>query len=158
GGIELIPALVGLFAISEMFIGAQTAHLKGEKKETKRVNLKLPFSQVIKYIKTIIKSSGIGTFIGSIQGTGATIVSFLSYNEAYRSSKEKEEFGKGSMEGLAAAESGNNGVTGATLIPLLTLGIPGDTVTAVMLGALLMQGLTPGPELFTVHTDVVYTI
>ena len=157
GGVALIPALVGLFAISEIITRAQTAHLKN-KEENPFVDTKLPFSEWKKHIKTILKSSGIGTFVGAIPGTGAAIAAFMSYNEAYRSSKNKKMFGKGSMEGVAASEAGNNGVTGATLIPLLTLGIPGDTVTAVMLGALLMQGLTPGPQLFTDHTDIVYTI
>ncbi|WP_026702083.1 tripartite tricarboxylate transporter permease [Salibacterium aidingense] len=157
GGISLIPALVGLFAISEIMKRAQTAHLPRDE-QNKYEDAKLPFSTAKKYIKTILKSSGIGTFVGSIPGTGAAIASFLSYNEAHRSAENKKAFGKGSVEGVAAAEAGNNGVTGATLIPLLTLGIPGDTVTAVMLGALMMQGLTPGPQLFTDYPEVVYSI
>ncbi|RSL33667.1 C4-dicarboxylate ABC transporter permease [Salibacterium salarium] len=157
GGVSLIPALIGLFAISEILNRSQTAHLKSDD-QIGYVDTKLTFSHIKTNLKTIIKSSGIGTFIGSIPGTGAAIASFLSYNEAHRSSKKKDEFGKGSLEGIAAAEAGNNGVTGATLIPLLTLGIPGDTVTAVMLGALMMQGLTPGPQLFTNNPDVVYSI
>jgi len=86
------------------------------------------------------------------------MASFLSYNEAKRVSKTPEEFGMGHLDSVAAAEAGNNGVTGATLILLLTLGIPGDTVTAVLLGALMMQGLTQGPELFKTQVDIVYTI
>ncbi|WP_099157012.1 tripartite tricarboxylate transporter permease [Virgibacillus ndiopensis] len=156
-GISLIPALVGLFAISEIINRAQTAHLPNTH-DDRNVDTKLPFSKVRPHMKTILKSSGIGTFVGAIPGTGAAIASFLSYNEAYRVSKNKKQFGKGSLGGIAASEAGNNGVTGATLIPLLTLGIPGDMVTAIMLGALTMQGLTPGPQLFTNHADVVYTI
>ena len=82
-------------------------------------------------------------------GTGAAIYSFLAYNEAKRASKEPETFGKGNIEGVIASETANNAVTGATLIPLLTLGIPGDSVTAILIGALMMQGIVPGPTLFT---------
>ena len=119
---------------------------------------KLSFKEIRKYLKTIIKSSAIGTFIGAITGTGVAIASFLSYNEAKRVSKTPKKFGTGHLDGVAAAEAGNNGVTGATLLPLLTLGIPGDTVTAVLLGALMMKGLRPGPELFKNQGDIVYTI
>ncbi len=157
GGIALIPALIGLFAISEILNRSQFAHLK-IKESNKYVDTKLPFSKAFKYMKTILKSSAIGTFIGAIPGTGAAISAFLSYNEAKRAAKNKEKYGKGSLDGIAASEAGNNGVTGATLIPLLTLGIPGDTVTAIMLGALMMQGLTPGPQLFVNYANIVYTI
>ena len=109
-------------------------------------------------MKTILKLSAIGTFIGAVPGTGAAIASFLSYNEAKRASKTPELFGTGFLEGVAASEAGNNGVTGATMIPLLTLGIPGDTVTAVMLGALMLHGLTPGPQLFVRQKEWVYAI
>ena len=82
----------------------------------------------------------------------------MGYNEAVRSSKDPEKFGKGELEGVAAAEAANNAVTGSTLIPLLTLGVPGDTVTAVLLGALMIQGLRPGPLLFEKHIDIVYSL
>ena len=157
GGIELIPALIGLFAFSELLnkvrdinipIG-EVSELKGEKITNKEMG---------SCMKTIVKSSLIGTLIGAIPGTGAAIASFLSYQEARRSSKHPEEFGHGSIEGVSASEAGNNGVTGATLIPLLTLGVPGDAVTAVLLGALTMQGLVPGPMLFTTHGKTIYSI
>ncbi|GAL29814.1 tricarboxylate transport membrane protein TctA [Vibrio variabilis] len=91
-------------------------------------------------------------------GAGADISAFVCYNEAKRSSKNPEEFGKGSVRGLAAAEAGNNGVTGGSLVPLLTLGVPGDAVAAVLLGALIVQGLTPGPLLFAQSPEVVYGV
>ena len=100
----------------------------------------------------------LGVFIGAVPGTGAAISSFLAYNEAKRTSKHPEEYGHGSEEAVVASESANNAVTGATLIPLLTLGIPGDTNTAVLLGALTMQGIAAGPQLFTQHGEWVYTI
>lgn len=159
GGINLIPALIGLFAISEIINKSQTAYSAKHTKIIHVDKIVTPFRTLIKkFKKTMLKSSVIGTFIGAIPGTGPAIAAFLSYNEARRSSKNKDEFGKGSMDGVAAAEAGNNGVTGATMIPLLTLGIPGDTVTAVMLGALMMQGLAPGPQLFVNYGDIVYTI
>ena len=97
-------------------------------------------------------------FIGAVPGTGAAISSFMAYNEAKRASKTPEEFGQGSEDGLVACETANNAVTGATLIPLLTLGIPGDTNTAVLLGALTMQGIVAGPTLFTKQANWVYAI
>ena len=155
-GIDIIPALIGLFAITEIlnkvYIGDQAVGEVVLPKEH------MTFRQFRSCFKDIIKSSVIGTVIGAIPGTGATTAAFLSYMEARRSSPCPEEFGTGHINGIAAPEAGNNGVTGATLIPLLTLGIPGDTVTAVMLGALMMQGLTPGPALFTTQAKLMYTI
>ena len=86
------------------------------------------------------------------------IASFMAYGEAKRCSKHPEEYGRGCPEAVAASESANNGVTGATLIPMLTLGIPGDVITAVLMGALMIQGLNPGPQLFTQHADMTYTV
>lgn len=99
-----------------------------------------------------------GILIGIIPGTGASIASFLSYDFSRKASKKPEEFGNGSIEGIAAAESANNAITGTALIPLLTLGIPGDAAVALMLGALMVNGLTPGPNLFTTHGTAVYAI
>ncbi len=157
GGINLIPMMIGLFAIAEILEKARTINLPLEMIGEYR-SQKLPKGSILKSLKTILKSAAIGTFIGAVPGTGATIASFLSYNEAKRASKTPEKFGTGHLEGVAASEAGNNGVTGATLIPLLTLGIPGDTVTAVMLGALMLHGITPGPQLFVRQKVWVYSI
>ena len=99
-----------------------------------------------------------GTIIGAIPGTGGDIASWIGYNESKRWSKHPEEFGHGAPEGIAAPEAANNAVSGGAMIPLLTLGIPGDSVTAIMLGALMMQGITPGPLLFSTQTVDVYSI
>lgn len=155
-GIDIIPALIGLFAITEIMNKVYMGDVAVEKVELPKEHM--TFKQFKGCLKDILKSSLIGTVIGAIPGTGATTASFLSYMEARRSSKCPEKFGTGHINGIAASEAGNNGVTGATLIPLLTLGIPGDTVTAVMLGALSMQGLTPGPSLFTTQAPLMYTI
>ena len=103
-------------------------------------------------------SSIIGTIIGIIPGTGASMASWFSYDRARSMSRHKEEFGHGSVEGIAAAESANNAVTGATLIPLLTLGIPGDGCVAIMLSALMINGMNPGLSLFTTQGDIMYAI
>ena len=106
----------------------------------------------------VLLSSLIGTVIGIIPGTGASMASWFSYDRAKAISRHKEEFGHGSVEGIAAAESANNAVTGATLIPLLTLGIPGDGCVAIMLSALMINGLNPGLSLFTTQGDIMYAI
>lgn len=155
-GIDIIPALVGLFAITEILNKVYLGDVKLEKTDIPKEHMTL--TELKQCFADIIKSSAIGTVIGAIPGTGATTASFLSYMEARRSSKTPDLFGTGHINGVAAPEAGNNGVTGATLIPMLTLGIPGDSVTAVLMGALMMQGLTPGANLFTAQGDLMYTI
>lgn len=156
-GINVIPVLIGLFAISEAL--NQLEHLFRQAKANRKFNHKLLSLKDLKeMLPTSIKSGLLGTSIGSVPGAGADIAAFVSYNEAKRVSKNPEEFGNGSVRGLAAAESGNNGVTGGSLVPLLTLGVPGDAVAAVLLGALIVQGLTPGPLLFTQNPEIVYGI
>lgn len=164
-GINLVPALVGVFSISEMMNISEGFLKKWASGRSEKIDVKtnmvgepLTKGELKDSAKTIVKSSLIGTFIGAVPGTGAILSSFLSYNEAKRSSKHPEEFGKGTLEGVAATEAGNNGITGATLIPMMTLGIPGDVVTAVMMGALIMHGLPVGPALFTDHAGVTYGI
>jgi len=160
GGLDLISSLIGLFAISEVFEKFEESIRKKRAlgKIRKVTGNFVSFAILKKNALNILRSSIIGTFVGVIPATGSSIGSWLSYNEAKRASKHPEEFGKGSFEGLAASEAGNNGVTGGALVPLLTLGVPGDVVTAVMLGALMIQGLTPGPMLFKNHPDVVKSI
>lgn len=158
GGIDIIPALIGLFAITEIMSKACNVHKPVGTIAEFKMEKKQSFWDVFKYKTTLLKSSIIGTLIGAIPGTGAAIASFLSYNEAKRVSKHPEEFGKGSEDAVVAAESANNAVTGATLIPLLTLGIPGDTNTAILIGALTMQGIIPGPQLFVQQREWVYSI
>ncbi len=147
-GISPVTVMLGLFAVSEVLEKSRISMRPVEiiEKVTKAT---IRLKDFVQYWKTLIRSSLIGIFIGAVPGTGGAISAFLSYNEAKRNSKTPEKFGKGEIEGVIAPESGNNAVTGATLIPLLTLGIPGDTAVAVLFGALTMQGITPGPELFT---------
>jgi putative tricarboxylic transport membrane protein len=159
-GLKIVTVMLGTFALSEvLFKSEQIVSKKTDKKDIikfKKSTIKL--RDILKYWKTMIKSSIMGVMIGAIPGTGAAIAAMLSYNEARRSSKKPEEFGHGSIEGVLAPETGNNAVSGATLIPLLTLGIPGDAAVAVLLGALMMQGITPGAALFSGGGYWVYAI
>ena len=157
GGFNIIPVLIGLFAITEIMTKSRDIN-KAVGTTVAVKEEKVSFADVLRYKIVLLKSSVIGAFIGAVPGTGAAIASFLAYNEAHRTSKHPEEYGMGSEEGLVACESSNNAVTGATMIPLLTLGIPGDTNTAVLLGALTMQGIQPGPMLFTKQANWVYSI
>lgn len=159
-GVPIIAALIGLFSLSQVMIQAEKYKKKIAEKKIMKVEGKvLPTLKEFKEIfQTIIRSSGIGTFVGILPGAGADIGSWVSYNEAKRFSKNKKAFGKGSIEGVAASEAGNNSVVGGSLIPMLTLGIPGNVVTAVLLGGLIIQGLTPGHELFTTHANVTYSM
>lgn len=156
-GVSFIPVLIGLFAVSEAFASIESIFTKATV-DTKFATQLLNLKEIKQISWTAIKSAVMGTFIGIIPGAGADIAAFVSYGEAKRSSKHPEKFGTGILEGIAAPEAGNNGVTGGALVPLLTLGIPGDAVAAVMLGALMMQGLRPGPMLFKDNADVVYTL
>lgn len=156
-GVDVIPALVGLFAISEILIRLET---KGDNivDSIKTSTIGLKFSDVRKNWFNLLRSSSIGTFIGIIPATGSGVAAFVAYNEAKRVTKEPEKYGKGNIDGLAATESANSAVTGGALVPLLTLGIPGDVITAVLLGALMIQGYSPGPTLFTEDTSLIYGI
>jgi len=162
-GIPFLPFVIGLFAISEALFQVEKRVKAGGKValveiSKKREDNSVTWKDFRSTIKTLVRSALVGTGIGSLPGTGAAISAFVSYGLAKSGSKHPEEFGKGSLEGVAAAECGNNSVTGATLIPLLTLGIPGDAITAIMLGAFLVHGLTPGPTLFTTQGVTTYAV
>ncbi|QQK81945.1 tripartite tricarboxylate transporter permease [Salicibibacter cibi] len=158
GGIEIVPVLIGLFAISEVLLQVEKKSKRISVRSGSENQRKVKIRELKPYRRTIFRSSVIGSIVGSIPGLGAEISSFISYGQAKKKSKEPKKFGKGSMEGVAASEAGNNGVTGATLIPTMTLGIPGSVVAAVLLGAFLVQGLNPGPQLFQESGDVAYTV
>ncbi|MCT4597881.1 MAG: tripartite tricarboxylate transporter permease [Vallitalea sp.] len=159
-GLGLLPVLLGLFAVEVVL--TRVYQLLNTKEKDNVIEFEgddtLSFAEVKKCMPSILKSTVIGTIIGAIPGIGTGVASFISYNEAKRNSKEPEKFGKGAIEGVAAPEAGNNAVTGASLIPLLTLGIPGSAVAATLLGALMMHGLIPGPNLFRSQGPIVYAI
>lgn len=154
-GIDFMPALIGLFSMIQMLeIAGQRSHhkidisaLKGPQKRSK-----MP-KGMGKYIGL---GSGTGTVIGVLPGEGATIAAFISYNFAKQISKTKSLFGKGNPEGVAAAEAGNNGCVGGSLVPTITLGIPGNSVAAALMGAFIIHGMIPGPDLFTIYADRTY--
>ncbi len=156
GGVGYIPLLIGLFAIPEViaFYLQKASPLAVGGADGSRVSR----AEFRRCLPTIVRGSLIGVALGAIPGIGATAASFLSYGTAKRASKFSDNFGRGEVEGVAAAESGNNGVAGATLIPLLALGIPGDVVTAVILGAFMLQGLTPGPLMFQENITMIYAL
>lgn len=154
-GIHPIVVMIGLFAVSEMLV--QSGLPPWPKTETK-MRIVLPsLSMLFGRLRTAqIIACIVGTFEGILPGAGGTVASFISYNEARRWSRYKEEFGHGSPEGVAAPEAANNVVTATTLIPVLSFGIPGSNSAAILLGGLLLHGLRPGPQLFQSSPDVVY--
>lgn len=157
-GLDLAICLIGLFALVEIL--AKSEKIKGMHLDARKVkdNGEITKDERKRMVRPTILSSLIGVMVGIIPGTGASEASWFSYNTAKNMSKHPEEFGYGSVEGIAAAEAANNAVTGATLIPLLTLGIPGDGTVAIMLSALMINGLNPGLSLFTTDGDIMYAI
>lgn len=157
-GFSVIPVLIGLFALAEAFIQLET--ILEARSEVGSISGKgmITMRELKETMPLMVKSALIGTLIGAIPGAGADIASFVSYNEAKRSSKHPELFGTGILAGVAAPEAGNNGVTGGALVPLLSLGVPGDAVAAILLGALIMKGIAPGPMLFVHNAGLVYAI
>ena len=156
-GLPLVPFLVGLFAMSEVLIGAERALQKIEfTQESFRSSC--PVGHARKMKDLLLRSSLIGTVIGIIPGEGAAVGAFFAYSEAKRRSKEPERFGTGIPEGIVAPETANNATVGGALVPTLTLGVPGSPAAAVLLGAFLIQGLAPGPRLFSERPDLMYSI
>lgn len=158
GGLSLVPVLIGLFALPDIINRYAAGEFGAQVVRSAGAGAALTWGQFKKLLRTVIRGSLIGVGIGAIPGIGGAPAAFLSYSEARRNSKNPENFGKGELEGVAAAESGNNGVCGATLIPLLSLGVPGDIVTAVLLGAFMIHGLQPGPLMFQQNMDYIYAI
>ncbi|MBB6448665.1 putative tricarboxylic transport membrane protein [Geomicrobium halophilum] len=156
-GVELIPVLIGLFAVAEVL--KKGRENTKEKQEASNTKIKIFEKEIFKKIyRTITRSSLMGTFIGILPGVGATTASMLSYSEAVRWSKNPKKFGKGAPEGIAAPESANNSAAMGALVPLLALGIPGSATTAVLIGAFILHGLQPGPNLLETQSNLVYAI
>ncbi|GAB1398636.1 tripartite tricarboxylate transporter permease [Aminivibrio sp.] len=153
-GVPFMPALIGLFSVSQILDLTAESHIVEDLSETISSirRSKLPKGLA----PTIARGGVIGTIVGMLPGAGATIAAFISYNFAKQSAKDPDSFGKGNPKGVAAAESANNGCVGGSLIPLLTLGIPGNSVAAALMGGLMIQGLIPGPELFSKYGALTY--
>ncbi|MGD9248038.1 MAG: tripartite tricarboxylate transporter permease, partial [Desulfobacteraceae bacterium] len=158
-GLDIVPVCLGLFGIGQTLILVERELLKAGAIQLSRSTL--DFSQifkVLKYWKTLIRSGVIGTFVGLLPGTGSILASFLSYDAAKRLSKEKQRFGNGTPEGCLASEAGNNAVPAGAMIPLLTLGIPGDALSAVLLGVFTINGIYPGPLLLVKEPVLISTL
>ena len=155
----LLGGFIGLFAFSQVLQSVEDCYKEKYVKTDVKLTRVFPTWEDLKRVfVTLLRSSIIGTFIGCVPGTGGDIASFVSYDQAKRWSKYKDNFGNGEPEGIVAPEAGNNSVSGGAMIPMLTLGIPGDGATAIMLGALMVQGMQPGPLLFKEQASSVYAI
>jgi putative tricarboxylic transport membrane protein len=156
-GINFIPVVIGLFGLAEVI--SQILESTKEGIITKAINrLLLSAGDFRLILKGLIPASLIGIVIGVLPGAGGTIASIISYNHAMQSSKEPEKFGTGTPEGIIAAETANNASVGGAMVPLLTLGVPGSSPAAILLGALLIHNLRPGPMLFTTQPVLISTI
>ena len=158
GGINLIPAMVGAFGFSEVIAVMYNRRAEVVKATTRLIDVIPNPREVFKYWRTILRSGALGTFIGVIPGVGEDIGAWVSYGAARRASKEKEKFGKGSVEGLIAAETGNSAAPPGALIPVLTLGIPGSAPAAVLLAAMVLHGVRPGPMIMIEFPTFVYEV
>lgn len=163
-GISTVPALIGLFSISQAMVLCEqhAAFKRGEHRTVDESALHGKFlpsaKEMIFHLPNFIRSAVIGIVVGILPGAGGDIGAWFAYGQAKKASKHPEEFGNGSIEAICASETANNAVTGGSIIPLITLGIPGSTVAAVLLGALIMHGLTPGQSMFGKNVTTTYTI
>jgi len=162
-GLPLIPVLIGLLAISEVlkqleYSNKQLALTQIKKKISSKEDNRVSWTEFKNCGASILRGSVIGTIIGALPGLGATVATFLAYNETKRTSKHPEKFGKGALEGVAATDAASSAVAGSNMIPLLAFGIPGDLVAAILLGAFLIHGITPGPLIFIENTVTIYAI
>lgn len=156
-GIEFIPVLIGVFALAELLEQAASHNAVQDYIKLKTVQLPT-LADFRKCAKSIGLSSVLGTLIGILPALGATTAAIICYNESKRWSKYKDEFGRGAIEGVAGPEAANNAAVGGAMVPTLALGIPGSTTTAIILAGLLVQGVRPGPHLFTEQPVLLYTV
>jgi len=153
-GLQELPVMIGLFGISEIFVSFSSDESKHVSNQ-KITNLFSGIKDLLKNKMLLLKTALLGAFLGTLPGVGATTAAILGYDQAKKGSKHPEKMGTGQPEGIIGPECANNAVTGGALIPLLSLGIPGDPVTAILLGALMIHGLQPGPLLFVQQGVIV---
>ena len=156
-GVGLVPLAMGLFGISEIFVNVEKI-VRQEIYETKIKNLLPSFKDWMESKWAILRGTVIGFIVGALPGPGASVASFVSYAVEKRVSKRPEKFGTGAIEGVAGPESANNSATAGSMVPLLTMGIPGSLATAMLLGALMIHGITPGPLLVKQHPDLFWGV
>nr|WP_106783021.1 tripartite tricarboxylate transporter permease [Lysinibacillus timonensis] len=157
-GFDLMPLLIGLFAVSEILLVAEKTGFQKLKYDLKKISYKVPFKEYLAEKWNFVRSCAIGIGIGILPGIGGGTANLIAYAAAKNASKNPKEYGTGVPGGIVASETSNNAAIGGALIPLVSLGIPGDTVTAMLLGGLILHGLQPGPLLFQNSGDVVYGI
>ncbi len=158
-GFKLLPVLIGLFAVNQIIVDILTLDQKGERiGATRFQGLLLKLRDWKRHGVNMLRSSLIGTWIGILPGIGANIASVLAYTSSRGLSKNPDQFGQGAEDGIVASEAANNATVGGALVPLISLGIPGSVIDAILLGALVIHGLQPGPRLFEENPDVVYII
>ena len=163
-GIPLGAISIGLLAMSEILMhireykGLDPTALRDAAVGARKKENSLPLAECIRMLPTLVRASLVGVFAGIMPGIGGTVSAFLSYGIEKKQSKQPEEFGKGKAEGIAAPEAANNAVIGANLIPLFTLGIPGSVSSALLIGAFIIHGITPGPMMFQTHPATIYGI
>ncbi len=156
-GIHFIPTILGFFAVSEIFVQAEKKATGSYKAPKLSVNFP-SLAELLAHKFAVIRSIFIGFFCGILPGIGATLAAFMGYNEAVRWSKDKKAFGKGKLEGVISSETANNAATGAAMIPLLALGLPGGALTAMMVGVFQMHDMEPGPLVFLNSPDLVWVV
>ncbi len=154
-GLQFVPMMIGLFGLGEILLAIERGIPVTEVARQKISGLIPRLSLLLRLIPTSIRSIIVGVFIGVMPASGPTIASVVSYGLEKRIGRQREKLGTGVAEGIVAAEAANNAGTGAALVPMITLGIPGDAVSAVLIGALLLHGLRPGPSLFIEHREIV---
>jgi len=158
-GISFIPAMIGLFALSELLRGVVTIDRVGEMVQQQVGNVFRGLGQVWRrYWRNFVRGSMLGTGIGALPGAGADIAAWISYAVSKRFSKEPEKFGTGHIEGIVDSTSANNAAVGAAWIPALVFGIPGDSITAIVIGVLYMKNMNPGPAVFLQNPQLIYAV
>ncbi|MEW6046625.1 MAG: tripartite tricarboxylate transporter permease [Bacillota bacterium] len=158
GGLALLPVLVGVFAVSQVLRESEHVNKAYLLPPTNYRGFLPSLRELRAHVGNAIRSALIGVYVGALPGTGGDVAGLLAYDWARRRSRHPERFGQGAEEGVVASESANNGVIGGALIPTLTLGIPGNAATAILLAGLTIHGLNPGPFLFRDHKELVYSV
>lgn len=158
GGLQLLPVLIGTFAVSQIIADALDIGKVSQNSKVDSRGVLMSLADLRRHAVNMIRSSFIGTWIGILPGIGASIGSVVAYTAAKNMSKTPEEFGKGSEEGIIASEAANNATVGGALIPLIAMGIPGSVIDAILIGALTIHSIQPGPTLFLTNADIVWGI
>lgn len=163
GGLSLVPLMIGIFVLGEVF--AQLSHMQDKIvqfddpcSEAEKARNRLSWQEYQPCLPHVARSSVIGAFIGMMPGLGSAIAAFVAYGEGKRRAKNADQWGKGALEGVAAPEAANNAVSGPSMAPLLTLGIPGSTIGAILIGVFLIHGIQIGPTLFLTSKELVYSL